>query len=284
MVFDPAEVLRPRNLQDALEALDLPNSKIVAGNTTLHYLARKGKLDRVTKLVDISKLGISYVQVEEEQNGPSAPKKNKKVLVGAGTTFNELATSPMINGHAEYSGLKEALNKNPPQIRNMATIGGSVCSAVSFYDVPVMLLALDTTLKFLSKDRGEHLVSIGSFFQSQAQFEKSILLECQLPSSLNSGSSFAKLCRRMSGYAVLMAAVKSKTRPKIDGNSRHSDRSWSNVHCSQRLKRVEEMLRYREPSIETITSSCEDSADHIQEAVPSVHASVEYKNRYFPAC
>ncbi len=211
MVFDPSEVVRPMALQNALDALDSPDSKIVAGNTSLYYLARKGKLDSVTKLVDISKLGLSYVKEEEVENvakDSSISKKIKKILVGAGTTFSELAASPAIDGNAEYSGLIEALSKSPPQIRNVATIGGSVCSGVSFYDAPVMLVALDATLKFLSRDGGESLVPIESFFQRTKEFERSILLECQLSSSPHCGSSFVKLCRRMSGYAVAMTAVK----------------------------------------------------------------------------
>jgi CO/xanthine dehydrogenase FAD-binding subunit len=275
--------MRPDNLHDALDALDSPNSKLVAGNTTLHYLARKGKLDHITKLVDISKLGISYIRVEEEQNGKSSPERNKKILIGAGTTFREVATSPMIDGSPEYSGLKEALNQNPPQIRNVATIGGSVCSAVSFYDVPVMLLALDATLKFLSKEGGEYLVPIGSFFQSPAQFEKSILLECQLPSSINSGSSFAKLCRRMSGYAILMTAAKVRL---SQGSTEILDIQLAVGAITAvplRLKKIEEMLRHKQPSIETVTSSCDASTGHIQDAVPSVHASVEYKMHVLPS-
>jgi CO/xanthine dehydrogenase FAD-binding subunit len=276
LVFDPTEVLRPSKLQDALDALH-SNSRIVAGNTTLYYLARKGKLDNVTRLVDISKLGISYLREEDGKLG-----SEKKILVGAGTTFRELINSPVVS-RAEYLGLKEALNLNPPQIRNVATIGGSVCSAVSFYDVPVMLLALDTTLKFLSKKGEELLVSIESYFQNSAKFENSILLECELPSSPNSGSSFVKLCRRMSGYAVVMAAVKTRLNQISREILDIQIAVGAITGLPQRLKEIEKLLRHKEPTRENITRACEESAKHIRDAVPSVHASIEYKKQVLPS-
>jgi CO/xanthine dehydrogenase FAD-binding subunit len=276
LVFDPSEVVRPSDLQEALDALD-SNSKIVAGNTNLYYLTRRGKLEQVTKLVDISRLGISYVREKE-----GTQRAENRIFVGAGTTFRELISSPISN-KTEYLGLKEALNLNPPQIRNVATIGGSICSAVSFYDVPVMLMALDSTLNFLSKNREEHLVPIESYFQNPSRFENSILVECQLPSTPNSGSSFVKLCRRMSGYAIAMAAVKVR----LDQNSRKIQGIQIAVGAMtavpQRLKQVEAALRNKEPTVENITRSCEESADDIRDPVPSVHASIEYKKQVLPS-
>ncbi|MDA4111107.1 MAG: FAD binding domain-containing protein [Thaumarchaeota archaeon] len=277
MVFDPSEVLRPSSFQDAVETLDSSDSKIVAGNTSLYSLARKGRLENIKKLVDISKLGISYIKEAESQTS-----EEKKILVGAGTTFQEITSSSLINGRPEYAGLKEALNKSPPQIRNVATIGGSICSAVSFYDLPIVLFALGTTLKFFSKKEGEHLITIDSFFQNPALYGKSLLIECQFSSSPNSASSFVKLCRRMSGYAVAMTAA----RIKLDRTSREIDDIrlviGAMTKTPQRLNQVEEELRHKEPSIETITRMCEKSADLVHDIIPSVHASTAYKKRVLP--
>ena len=105
MVFDPTEVSRPTALQNALEALDSADSKIVAGNTSMYYLAKKGKLDSVTRLVDISKLGLSYVRAEEleDNKDASVSTKVRKILIGAGTTFSELAASSAIDSNVEYA-------------------------------------------------------------------------------------------------------------------------------------------------------------------------------------
>ena len=146
-----------------------------------------------------------------------------------------------------------------------------------------MLIALGATLKFLSKDGGESLMPVESFFERKTEFEKSILLECQLSSSPYSGSSFVKLCRRMSGYAVAMAAAKVR----LDERSREIQDIRIGVgaisRIPRRLKEVEEMLHHKEPSIENIARACEGSADHIQDPVPSVHASVEYKKQVLPS-
>ncbi|MDA4130400.1 MAG: FAD binding domain-containing protein [Thaumarchaeota archaeon] len=286
MVFDPSDVLRPSSFQDAVELLDSPDSRIVAGNTNLYSLAKKGGLDNIKKLVDISKLGISYVREEpQERDSEAEPRTSEKktILVGAGTTFQELASSPLISGSPEFAGLKEALNLSPPQIRNVATIGGSICSAVSYYDAPVILLALGTTLKFFSKNEGERLVAIESFFQDPVRYEKDLLLEYQFASSPNSASSFVKLCRRMSGYGVLMTAAKIRldhTSRKID-NIRLAIGAMTEI--PQRLNHVEEKLQHKEPTIETVTEMCEKSADSVRDLIPSVHASVAYKKQVLPS-
>ncbi|MFI5419612.1 MAG: FAD binding domain-containing protein [Nitrososphaerales archaeon] len=283
MVFDPSEVLRPSSIQDAVEALELPDSRIVAGNTTLYSLSRKGNLDQVKSLIDISRLDLSYVREEQQRQDSGETSEKKNILVGAGTTFKELTSSPLLIGHPEYAGLIEALQLSPPQIRNVATIGGSICSAVSFYDVPVMLMALGANLKFFSKKEGEHFVSIDSFFQNLSRNEKSLLVECQLQVTPNSASSFVKLCRRMSGYAVVMVAAKVK----LDRSGKKID----DIHVAigamtktpQRLYQLEESFRHIEPSITTITKLCETDASLIGEILPSVHASREYKKQVLPA-
>jgi CO/xanthine dehydrogenase FAD-binding subunit len=112
------------------EAVDLrkevgAKALYIAGGTTVVPLASKS----VEVLIDISRLGLSYIRVE-----------NGSVSIGATTRHSELL-KPEIERVLPM--LCEAARRSAtPLVRNMATIGGSLAGIYLPSDIGVALLAL----------------------------------------------------------------------------------------------------------------------------------------------
>ena len=173
----------------------------MAGNTTLFDLANEGTLEDVNRLIDISGLGLSFVRKDDT---------GEMISIGATTTFAEVSNSPLLRSEPSLSGLLEVSEKiTPPQIRNMGTIGGSICSGISFYDMPVALLALGGELRAVSLD-GERAINIDDFFVdtfATAIAPNELLTEIRVPIVERTGSSFVKLGRASVDFAVVSAAA-----------------------------------------------------------------------------
>lgn len=96
----------------------------------------------VDTVVDLQNLGLNYINEFED-----------RIEVGPTTTLREVETSEILNRN--FNGLFEnAIGRIlGVQLRNLATIGGSICGRYGFSDVICSLMALDTTLVF--KNFGE---------------------------------------------------------------------------------------------------------------------------------
>lgn len=201
--FSPTQVIRPASLSEAARILsENPEgvARIVAGNTFLYDLAAHGGLTEVKLLLDLSELGLSFVK-----------KSVDGVVIGSYTTFGQVANSPLRNdGPAGLEALWECCSKiTPPQVRNMGTIGGSLCAGVPFFDFPTSALALEPEITAYSTNAErkynarDHFVD---YFQTAIR-EDEILTEVFFPyTRRKSGSAFVKLGRTEVDFAVVNAA------------------------------------------------------------------------------
>ena len=83
-----------------------------------------------------------------------------RVCIGAAATLSELL--PVLD--PQYPGLGTLLRRfGSRQIRNLATIGGNLCTASPIGDLAPALLALDATLR-LRSSRGGREIAIDQFF------------------------------------------------------------------------------------------------------------------------
>lgn len=146
-----------------------------AGNTTPEHL------------VDLAGLGLGYVRQEIDA-----------VKIGATTTFSELLNSELVWRHLPC--LAEAVAQiGAVQCRNMATIGGNLCSAVPSADSAPPLLVLDAQVK-IAWQNGERVLALEQFFAGPKQSvleQGEILAEIEVPiPPPRTGTSFLKLGRR----------------------------------------------------------------------------------------
>ena len=184
------ELYTPTDLDDALRFLehDGRNAVVVASGTDLLPRMRRRQISPST-LVDISSFteDLRYIRQAEGT-----------IRLGALTTVTDLLESPMFYG--KLSIIREAATLfGAPQVRNVATVGGNICSAASSEDLIPVFMALDAKLK-LASARGERTVPLKDFVVGKRQTVREpseILAEISFsPPEGHSWTAYQKLGRR----------------------------------------------------------------------------------------
>jgi CO/xanthine dehydrogenase FAD-binding subunit len=261
------EFANARSLSEAAQLLKKPGSRVLAGGTTFFEFYERGLLSDVETIIDIGEAGLNYV-VEDSQN----------YRVGAGTTLEDLRRNRFFDA-PQYQALKEAVQKvEPIQIRNVATIGGSLCSALPQYDPPIALWALNASVVIVGSDH-ERVVSANEFtrgFVSPDLEAGELVKEILIPKyGMRVGSSYEKLGRTRFDYGIVTVA----SLLEIDGGG-------SVKKASVVLGNYHEEKPFRAIEVEKRMIGHEVSSRTISEAVgaldgtspPStIHASSEFK-------
>lgn len=169
--FKPSEYFKPKTVEDAIKLFttcSINSAQLVAGATDVLVEQRPG----IETLIDITDIGTDYIKDEKEC-----------LRIGATTTIATLENSSKLK-NAVYQVLADASHvMGTPQIRNVATIGGNICSAVPSADLVPPLLALDAKVKVDGID-GVRTISIEDFLvdvRKTALKPGEILTEIQLP-------------------------------------------------------------------------------------------------------
>jgi aerobic carbon-monoxide dehydrogenase medium subunit len=274
-------LLRPSSPAEAASLLGSlgSSSRLVAGNTTLYEFVRQGAVSDVEQLIDMERLGLSYVRMDASSGN---------LCVGAATTFSEMVASPLLDNQS-YLALKDAASKiTPPQIRNTGTIGGSICSGIPFYDMPTAVMALEAKVRILSV-RGERLIDICDFFQDYFMTTLApdeMVLEIQFGGpSPDSASSFLKIGRTSVDFAVVNVATSLVVEPSSAKVTRATIALGAVSNVVVRAHSAEEILlggQLRGEDGERLVQKAADSASAGLEPTPSVHASSKYKKRVIP--
>jgi carbon-monoxide dehydrogenase medium subunit len=271
--YDPSTLETPGNLQEAIQLLKKWGSRarVVAGNTTLYELANQGGLDDVDTVIDLSNLALSYFT--RDVTG---------LHIGAMTRFTEIGGSDLRECDSNYAVKETAMRLTPSQVRNMATIGGSACSGIPFYDMPVTLLALGAEFQTVSYE-GERSIVAEDFFVDYfvtALKPEDMLIEIRCPETKRTGSSFVKLGRTSIDFAVVNSAVRIAMEEKENKVSDARIALGAVAGTPIRAKAAENSLIGREPTRENILKAASLSADF--DPSPSFHASTEYKKKVVP--
>ena len=201
------EYLKPKTLDEALSLLSQYGQKaaLIAGGTDIIVMAKQ---KRRTPEVLISLRGIP---------GLDRVHSNGSLRLGPLVTHRTIEKSELIR--KEFSVLADAVDSlGSIQIRNVATIGGNICTAAPSADTACPLLVLDARLKVQGKTSGR-TIPIDQFFTGPGQSTLSpeeILAEIEIPKPLpNTGSAYWKHQRRLAldlpilGVAVLISLDKA---------------------------------------------------------------------------
>ncbi|MFQ5997868.1 MAG: FAD binding domain-containing protein [Candidatus Bathyarchaeia archaeon] len=182
------EYIRASNLDEVLGLLKQrgDRARIIGGGVTIHDLAFRGLLGDVTTLIDITPLGLSYVK-----------DNSQFLLIGASTSYSELLNSDRLKKRPAFGALVDALQAiRPLQVRNVATIGGAMCTGIPLLDLPPTAIAMDAKLQ-LVESGGRRTVAVKDFFLGYLQTalkSSELLIELQIPlPTANTGSAFQKL-------------------------------------------------------------------------------------------
>lgn len=190
------DYLRPRGLEEALQALTRPFT-VLAGGTDF-YPARVGR--SVTEdILDIA--GIAALRgISETDAG---------WRLGATTTWAELVETPL---PPLFDGLKQAAREvGGRQIQNAGTIAGNICNASPAADGVPPLLSLDAEVELASRD-GTRRIPLSTFITGVRKTELrpgELVVALHVPRPLNDArSAFLKLgARRYLVISIVMASV-----------------------------------------------------------------------------
>lgn len=194
------EYYSPTDLTEAYALLDKYGEDAIPIAGSTFYMGHREELfDEVEAVVDIKKLGLSYIR----QDGDG-------LHIGATTTLNEIFAHG-ITSRGVYGILSETVSKlNINEVRNMATIGGEVCIAGEV-DMPTTLLAYDADI-VIGGSKGVRGISMADFhvgYLNNALEPGEIVLEVRLPQPpANTGGGFAKFERTAADLPIVNVATR----------------------------------------------------------------------------
>jgi len=202
------DYFKPKTLEEALALFAKygEKAKLIAGGTDVIVMIKQ---KTISPDVLISLQGIP---------GLNEIKCNGSLTIGPMVTHRAIEKSEAIRKH--FSALTDAADfLGSIQIRNVATIGGNICTAAPSADTATPLLVLGTQVRIKSL-KEERTIPIEEFFKGPgktvlkaSEMVKELLIPKLLP---NTGSAYYKLQRRLAldlpilGVSVLISLDKNK--------------------------------------------------------------------------
>lgn len=182
------EYLKPLSLQEAYNLVENEQAIVIGGGAFIRLGDRE-----IEKAIDLSNLNLSFIE-----------DKDDEIEIGSMTTLREIECSKILK--TEFDGMisKAVSEIVGVQIRNMATIGGSVCGRYGFSDVITPLMALNTYLEFYNLGR----VPLEDFLESKSKLDD-ILVKIIIKKDGRRGK-FLSLRNTTTDFSILNAAVSVK--------------------------------------------------------------------------
>jgi aerobic carbon-monoxide dehydrogenase medium subunit len=198
LAFRPRLFLQPQSESELLLKLKeySGRARIVAGGTGLYETAHRGLLSDVEVLIDIGKLGLSYIK---EMEG--------SIVIGSATVFSDLARYPGLSRYQLGAIADALLAIQPLQVKNVATVGGAICTALPFFDLPVALLALQARVGLSPGGRVLELCDFLKGYFAVDLSDEEFLREITVRFSNFDSSAFQKFALTHDDWALMNCAV-----------------------------------------------------------------------------
>lgn len=255
----------PETVEEAVALLAGEGRTVIAGGTDL--LVNPRYMVGVREVVDIRRLGLEYIRVEDGW-----------LHIGAGATMRMVAQHPVVQEMANGILARGAAVCGSPNIRNMATLAGNVASALPSADTPPALLALNAQV-LLVGTRGERLVPLEQFFTGPAKSvrERELIQEIRIPlddPAMQGG--FYKIGRTAEDISIVNAAA---TLAISDGIIRSARLVLGAVAPTPlRAMRAEEALNGQPPTEETLQRAAQIAREEVR-PISDQRASADYRRR-----
>jgi carbon-monoxide dehydrogenase medium subunit len=266
------EYLEPASLDEATSLLAWykDEASLIAGGTDVVVSMKQGR-SRPTYVVSLTSIpGLDYVRFDEQEG----------LKIGALATIRTIERSPEIAQNYPII-LQAASQFGNLAIRNVATLGGNLCSALPSADTAPGLIALSARARIVGPE-GERIVPLEGFFTgsgSTVLTTGEILVEIQVPlSPVNRKGVYLKYGLRgvsdlqVVGVAVVMDLVPAET---VCQDVRIV---LGNVSTTPIRAREAEKIAIGQKMDGAVIDGCAEAAS--QEARPragSIRASAEYK-------
>jgi len=201
MVFRPNEYLRPTSIEETVALMERYGEAavLIAGSITVNELAKRGLLSGVEKVVDIERVGLSWIRIEPSE-----------IRIGAATTYTDILRTEAFES-PELMSIHEAVRSiHPDQVRNIGTVGGAICSGFPFLDLLIGLLPHDVELAVVGPG-GERRIGLDRFALAgldERLDRGEVLKELRVPRArAGKGSAFVKYGQTGLDLAVLNCGV-----------------------------------------------------------------------------
>lgn len=255
----------PETVEEAVALLADEGRTVIAGGTDL--LVNPRYMVGVREVVDIRRLGLEYIRVEDGW-----------LRIGAGATMHMVAKHPVVQEIANGILARGAAVCGSPNIRNMATLAGNVASALPSADTPPALLALNA-LALLVGTGGKRLVPLENFFTGPAKSvrERELIQEIRIPlneTAMQGG--FCKIGRTAEDISIVNAAA---TLTIKDGIIRSARMVLGAVAPTPlRALQAEAALSGQPPAEETLQRAAEIVREEVR-PISDQRASADYRRR-----
>lgn len=180
------EYVRPGTVQEAIDALgryDEGEAFFIAGGQSLMQ-AMKSRLVRPRCLVDLQNIA--------ELAGISVA--GGSVKIGAMTKYRDIAKDARLDGACQ--ALRDAAaHVGDRQVRNLGTIGGSVCWNYVAACMPPTTIGVGASMTLIASGGATRTVAADDFIQGPletAREDNEVLLSIDVPATANSGSAYKK--------------------------------------------------------------------------------------------
>src|SRR5436309_7694626 len=256
----------PTSLDEATALLAEEGRTVIAGGTDL--LVNPRYMAGVREVVDIRKLGLNYIAVEDGW-----------LHIGAGATMRMIAQHPLIQQLADGILARGAAVCGSPNIRNMATLVGNVSSALPSADTPPALLALNAEVVLVGT-HGERVVPLDNFFVGPAKSvrERELISELRIPLAEDDDlqGGFYKIGRTAEDISMVNAATTLKIRDDTIAMARLVLGAVAPVPL--RILRAEEALAGQPATEETFQRVAEIVRDEVR-PITDHRATAAYRRK-----
>ena len=200
----------PASVREALECLSQyeGKAKVLAGGTDL-LVAMKKREAAPEHLINLKGIEALKTILYDPKEG---------LRIGSLATIGDIERSQVVR--EKYAPLWDAVRvMAAPQVRNLGTLGGNLCSAVPSADTAPPLIALGASVRLVGIN-GERSVPVEAFFKGPGQSvlkADEIMVEVLVPNPpAHSGGAYFKLMRRnamdlaLVGVAVFLRLADAK--------------------------------------------------------------------------
>ncbi len=193
------QYFEPNFVEEALALLEQlgPSARVLAGGTLLgpEVRAASGSTSAIVNIKRISELrDIDF--------------DGQALHIGALATARDLAENDLVRRHAPLLSLAAA-SLGATQLRNVATIGGNLCSGHHAADLGAALLACDARCVIANLITGPATMPVAEFFRpgGHALEEGAILTAIEIPASSAHVSYVKMQTRRAFEMAIIAVGV-----------------------------------------------------------------------------
>ena len=176
---------RPQTLDEALALLTQPDTLPLGGGTLLSHPTTAS-----VQVVDLQALGLN-----------SLTKNGNNLELGATLTMQTLLESE----HCP-AALKSALKFEAPlNIRNSATVAGTLVACDGRSTFASVLLAMDAKITVISKQKAEEVINIGDLLPLREQVHGKLITKIVIP--LNLKLAFESVSKTPADKPIVCAAM-----------------------------------------------------------------------------